>query len=268
MVEYTGRGDPLQSISLLWGTATKTGRSGLTLDAVIDAGITLAGNTGIENLSMRKLADHLGVATMSLYAHVPSKAELIDLMVDRVNGKTYENSEELPRGTPWRKAVEAVAERNWRLFSQYRWLLHVDEARPSLGPGTITKYDTELRALIGIGLNDIEVDQVLALVLQHVKSTARLSLGAAETNQETGGSDGEWWARAAPILAALIEPARFPYASRIGNAAGQEFDAAIDPQRAYEFGLHTILDGVESLIQQKNTHGTPDPATKQGSTGP
>lgn len=251
VVEHTGKGDPLQSISLLWRTTTKTGRSGLTLDAVIDAGIALAGETGIDNLSMRKIADRLGVGTMSLYAHVPGKAELIDLMVDRVNGEAYEVPDAIPANGTWREAIEAIAERNWQLLSQHRWLLSVDEARPALGPGTITKYDTELRPLDGIGLDDIEIDQVLTLVLQHVRSMARLSSGISETAQTTGRTDGEWWRVAGPVLAALVGPQRFPYASRIGDAAGRQYDGATDPESAYAFGLRTVLDGVEDLIHRK-----------------
>lgn len=51
------------------------------------------------------------------------------------------------------------------------------------------------------------------------------------------------------MLAALVDPAKFPYALRVGGATGQ-FDAAVDPRRAYEFGLRTILDGVEKLVQR------------------
>lgn len=251
MVEHTGKGDPLQSIALLWRTGVKTGRSGLTLDAVIEAGIALAAEVGLDKLSMRKIADRLGVGTMSLYAHVPGKAELIDLMVDRAHAELYQDPAAIPDDADWRTAVEAVAEQNWQLLSRHRWLLGVDSTRPPLGPGTIAKYDTELRPLVGIGLDDVEVDQVLALVLEHVKSTARLSLGVAETSQATGSTDGEWWSTAGPVLAALIDPARFPYAARIGSAAGHEFEAAIDPERAYAFGLRTILDGVESLVRKK-----------------
>lgn len=249
-MEHTGRGDPLQSITLLWGTHTKTGRSGLTLDAIVDAGVAVADEAGIGSLSMRKLADRLKVGTMSLYAYVPGKAELLDLMVDRVNGAVYEGASAIPDST-WRQAMEDVAARNWQLLARHRWLLGVDETRPALGPGTLAKYDTELRPLVGIGLSDLEIDQVLTLILQHVRSTARLSTDLSATGRDTGSTEGEWWSRAGPVLAALVDPTRFPHASRIGTAAGQEYDAAMDPHRTYAFGLRIILDGVERLIGQQ-----------------
>ncbi|WP_227998665.1 TetR/AcrR family transcriptional regulator [Nocardia australiensis] len=251
MAEHTGTGDPLQSIALLWRTNPKTGRSGLTLDAVVEAAITVASGVGIEKLSMRKIADRLSVGVMSLYAHVPGKGELIDLMVDHVYGTLYRSPGVIPLESGWRPALEAIAEHNWNLLAQHRWLLGIDVTRPPLGPGTTGKYDTELQPLVGIGLNDVEIDQVLTLVLDHVKSTARLSLGVAETAQATGHDDREWWATAGPLLAALIDPGRFPNASRIGRAAGQENDSAVDVGRAYSFGLRMILDGVEQLVESK-----------------
>ncbi|MGC5049918.1 TetR/AcrR family transcriptional regulator [Micromonospora sp. DT48] len=251
MAEHTGTGDPLLSIALLWRTNPKTGRSGLTLDAIVAAAIAVASEIGIDKLSMRKIADRLGAGAMSLYAHVPGKGELIDLMVDHVNGTLYQSPDDLPLDSGWRPALEAVAERNWELFAAHRWLLGIDVTRPPLGPGTTSKYDIELRPLVGIGLSDVEIDQVLTLVLDHVRSSARLSLGVAETAQATGRDDREWWDTAGPLLAALISPERYPHAARIGNAAGAEYDAAIDPDRAYSFGLRMIIDGVERLVASK-----------------
>ncbi len=251
MAERTGSGDPLQTIALLWRTNLKSGRSGLTLDRIIDAGISAVSHFGMDGLSMRKIAAKLDVSPMSLYAHVPSKSELIDLMVDRVNGSAYPDPESLPPLGNWRTAVEVVAERNWQLLSKHPWLLELHTSRPPLGPGTIAKYDIELAPLVGIGLDDIEIDQVLTLVLEHVRASARLSTAVTPRSEKSGSSDQEWWAVAGPILTALIDPTRFPHASRIGVVAGQEYDSAVDPDRTYAFGLQTILDGVETLIRKK-----------------
>lgn len=248
MVEHTGTGDPLESIALLWRTDVKAGRSGLTIDAIVQAAVAVAADIGIDKLSMRKIADRLGVAVMSLYAHVPGKKELIDLMVDTVNGSLYQEPGAIPLESGWRTALEAIAERNWCLYEEHRWLLGIDLTRPPLGPGTTSKYDTELQPLIGIGLSDIEVDQVLKLVLEHVRAAARMSLGVAETSRLTGQDDQEWWVKAGPLLGALIDPTRFPHASRIGSAAGAEYGSAVDALRSYRFGLRTILDGVEFLL--------------------
>lgn len=248
MVERTGAGDPARVLPLLWRTGARAGRSGLTLDAVVAAGIELADDVGIEQLSMRKLAERLGVGAMTVYGHVPGKAELIELMVDQVFAEVqYPDLGGGPDG--WRAGMEEVAARNLELLSRHRWLADVDVTRPPLGPGTTAKYDAELRPLVGTGLDDVEIDQALALVLDHVRSGARQQF-LAET-PPAGTADAEWWEQAGPVLAGLIDPERYPLATRVGEAAGQEFGAPADPSRAYAFGLRTILDGIEQLIAAK-----------------
>jgi AcrR family transcriptional regulator len=245
MVERTGAGDPVRVIPLLWRQGLRTGRTGLTLDDVLRAATSLADRHGIGPLSMRRLAEDLGVGTMTIYAHVPGRGELIDLMVDQVHDEVrYAGS---TRSVDWRRAVGEIAEANWTLFANHPWLLDVDTARPPLGPGTIAKYDAELRALAGAGLTDVETDQVLTLLLEHVKASARLSRSRGDESE----SDAAWWDRAGPLLAAFMDPDEYPDAARVGEAAGQEYGAASDPHRGYAFGLSTILDGVAVLIERR-----------------
>lgn len=255
MAERTGYGDPVIVIPLLWRRGVKTGRGGLTLDRVVEASIDLADEQGLEQLSMRKLADRLGVGAMTLYSHVPGRNELIDLMVDQVFSQVrYEPN--LPGPTDWRKALTAIADANWRLATDHPWLVHIDTSRPPLGPGTIAKYDAELRPLAATGLSDIQMDQALTLLLAHVTSTARKGLAITETPD---APDSDWWASAGPLLAALVDPDEFAYAVRVGEAAGAAYGAAADHERAYSFGLTAILDGIERLIE--------DPAAARAAPG-
>lgn len=245
MVERTGAGDPLRVIPLLWRQGVRTGRTGLTLDAIVAMGIELADDVGIANLSMRKLADRLGVGAMTLYAHLPGRAELIELMVDSALGEV--DYPTVPSPADWRAALTTVADANRRLLTRHRWLIDVDTSRPPLGPGTIAKYDAELHTLVGTGLDDVEIDQALTLVLEHVRSSTRQVVSAAAP--EVG--DGDWWDRAGPVLDGVLDAAAYPLASRVGQAAGETYGAAADPERAYTFGLRTILDGIEALIARK-----------------
>src|SRR5882757_5683358 len=88
--EYTGAGDVTRSMELLWGTQERPSRGpkpSLTLDRIVEAAIELADAEGVTALSMRHVATKLKVGTMSLYRYVPSKAELLDVMVERVVGE-------------------------------------------------------------------------------------------------------------------------------------------------------------------------------------
>ena len=57
------------------------------MEKIVAAAIALADEEGLEQLSMRKVAERLGTGAMSLYRYVPSKAELLDLMLDAIHGE-------------------------------------------------------------------------------------------------------------------------------------------------------------------------------------
>jgi AcrR family transcriptional regulator len=198
-------------------------------------------------LSMRRVAERLGVQAMSLYTYVPGKAELIDLMLDTV-------CTELPMPTDvpggWRARLALVARSNWELYLRHPWMLQVATTRPPLGPNLLAKYDYELRAVDGIGLSDVEMDLVVQMVTDYVHGAVRGAVGATLVAQATGLSDEQWWERAGPVLEKVFDPGRHPTAARVGAAAGEEYQAAADPERAFAFGLERLLDGVESLVKR------------------
>lgn len=242
--------DPARSLALLWGSHTEPGRSGLTLKAIVAAAIDIADTDGVDALSMRNVAERLGVGTMSLYTHIPGKADLVDLMFDTAYGELYERVEspsQQPEG--WRGALRFIAKRNWDLYQRHPWMLQLATGRSILGPHASLKYEAELRPLDKLGLSDVEMDAVLTLVLTHVEGTARAQTIRDRTQQDTGLTDEEWWVSHAPILDKLVDPARFPVATRVGVAAGQEYQSASNPEFAFTFGLERILAGIAELIK-------------------
>jgi AcrR family transcriptional regulator len=253
--EFSGGGDPARSIELLWRTRerpTRGRRPTLSVDAIVTAAIELADSSGLGALSMRALAERLGVGTMSLYTHVPGKAELIDLMLDTVLAETA-RPEDVPGG--WRARLELVARENAALFHRHPWVLEVVTFRPPMGPGLIAKYDYELRALEGIGLTDVEMDSVLTLLLEFARGAARAALESTLVEQRTGLTDEQWWMAQAPLLEQVIEPGAFPVAGRVGTEAAKAYDGLWDPEHAFEFGLERVLDGIEVLVRSRQYDG-------------
>lgn len=246
--------EPARRLALLWGTHSKTGRSGLTLKRIVDAAIQVANAEGIDALSMSSVAARLGVGTMSLYTHVPSKSELIDLMLDRAYGQLYENVQE-PSQQPgdWRDALRFIAKKNWDLYQRNRWMLEINRGRPVLGPHASLKYEAELRPLDHLGLSDVEMDAILTLLLTHTEGCARAYADLAHIQQDTGMTDAEWWVAHAPVMDKLIDPAHFPVATRVGISAGQEYQGASNPDYVFTFGLERILAGVAELISSKKS---------------
>jgi AcrR family transcriptional regulator len=259
MTEFSGSGDPARSMALLWRTTERAGRSGLSVDRIVTAAIAVADEEGIGALTMRRVAERLGVGTMSIYTHVPSKAELIDVMLDTVLAEVAEPDTQRTSsaGTreqagSWRERLARIAYDLRALYLRHPWLLQVATARPPMGPNVIAKYEHELRAVDGIGLTDVEMDAALTLVLGHAEGAARRAVEASQTEQHSGLTDEQWWEASAPLLAKVFDASRFPVAARVGAAAGEAHNAAFDPQHAFEFGLQRILDGIEALVRARS----------------
>lgn len=140
--------------------------------------------------------------------------------------------------------------------------MQVATTRPPLGPQVTARYDYELRAVEGIGLTDLEMDAVVTLVDSYVHGAVRGAVEAARAARDTGLTDEQWWRAHAPYLEKVMDPARFPIAARVGAAAGEEYQAATDPTRAFDFGLARVLDGIAALIAHRSADVTPPTAPR------
>ncbi|WP_229397684.1 TetR/AcrR family transcriptional regulator [Micromonospora okii] len=244
-----GRGvaDPARSLALLWGPRgpDARSRSNLGVEKIVLAAVDMVDADGLAELSMRRLAQALGVGVMSLYTYVPGKAELIELMIDTVYGETV-GPDPLPAG--WRVALERVARTNWELYRRHPWVLRIPVGRPPLGPHAMAKYEYELRAVEGLGLTEVEMDSTVRLVTDYAEGVARRAVEASVLERESGMTDEQWWRVCGPLLGAFVDGARFPVATRVGSAAGAAHGGSYSPEHAFEFGLQRLLDGIEVFI--------------------
>lgn len=252
--EVSGSRDPARTIATLWGTRKLPQRGPkhtLTTGQVVAAAILIAdADQDLARLSMRRVAESLGVGTMSLYTYVTSRDELVESMLDTVYGEAVQELGTKPPAD-WRDGVRDLAQVNWDLYLRHPWVLQVFTGRPPLGPQAIAKYERELSVLEGIGLTDVEMDAVITLVHTHVEGVARRRIEADRAVRDSGITDQQWWQTVQPALAEVFDPSQFPIAARVGEAAGQTHQAAHNPEHAYAFGLDRLLQGVELLIEDR-----------------
>jgi AcrR family transcriptional regulator len=244
-----GMASQARTLELLWGATarrTRGPRPGLTVEQVVGAAVELADREGLEAVTMRRLAGELGVGPMALYTYVPGKAELLDLMLDRVY---LEMPRTAARGG-WRERLTAVAHDNRALFDAHPWAATVSGSRPPLGPGLIAKYEHELSAIETTGLDDVELDAALTFLLDFVRSSAVAAHDADAARRASGMTDEQWWETNAPLLARALDPDAYPTASRVGTAAGAAHGGAYSPEHAWAFGLERVLDGLGALIEE------------------
>lgn len=253
---YGGSGDPKRTIDLLWGVSDtpKRGRKPkITVEQIVEAAIELADSAGLSALAMRTIAKHLHVGTMTLYTHVPSKAELIDLMVDRVTAR-YLTPPESTEPLSWRAGLEAAARRDWNLYRQHPWMLQLSNTRPTLGPAIFNRYEHDLNLIDGIGLDDVEMDAAVSMLNGFVRGTAASANEFANSYATTGQSDQEWWDSFVPELGRVANDETYPVSSRVGAELGEQFQAANQPEFVFEFGLQRFLDGIAVLIGHQTSN--------------
>jgi AcrR family transcriptional regulator len=101
------------------GTNTQARRP-LTRERVLRAALAFADDRGLEELSMRKLAQDLGVEAMSLYNHVENKDDIVDGIVDLIVGEV-----ELPAGSDWKAALRQSAISAHEALTRHRWAAKV-----------------------------------------------------------------------------------------------------------------------------------------------
>jgi AcrR family transcriptional regulator len=254
MTESTGAGDPDKTLTLLWRGQLGQPRGGrgpkqrITVDQIVDAAIAIADADGLDAVSMRNVADRLGIAPMSLYTYVDAKSSLLDLMMDRVLGDVPRAEEH--GAAPWRERLERIAGDLLEHYARHPWVLQVDTSRPPLGPGISDLYEYQLSAVEGIGLTDLQMDAVVTLVGGFVANSARAAHDASRTRDRSGQTDVEWWEANAPVLDRVMDGSRYPISGRVGAAAGEQYQSPSSPDHGFAFGLRTILDGVERLLER------------------
>lgn len=245
--EHTGSGDVTRSLELLWDTRerpTRGPRPALELRSIVEAAVALADSNGLAALSMRNVAAELGVGTMTLYRYVPGKAELLDLMVDHVNGPLTDLEKYRREG--WRSALESIASNSWKMYVSHSWLLQVNQSRPLLGPNALAGFNFTLEVLQGLGLSDREKVSMLVAVDGFITGLARQHILHLQAAQHSGVTDKEFWERQEPFLDRALETGAYPLVRDLPDDTFNMKDEEI-----MGFGLRGLLDGFELLIDSR-----------------
>lgn len=262
----TGSGDIARSLELLWGTGERASRGpkpGLTLDRIVTAAVAVADAEGLAAVSMRRLSTELGTGTMSLYRYVPGKAELLDLMLDRVLGEPLSAEPGRPAGADdapedWRAAVNTMARTYLDNLRRHPWLLKINQARTVLGPSALRGLELSLTALRSMGLRDPELMGVIITVNSFVEGLARTQGDAAEAVAQTGLSDEEFWESQRPYLERAMLSGAYPMMAGIAEGT---FSAEFDH---FEFGLQRLIAGFEALVAERTADRATHRAADRG----
>ena len=206
-------------------------RAPLSRERVLRTAVALADEAGIESLSMRKLAQRLGVEAMSLYHYVASKDEILDDMLDTVFREI-----EVPDGGDWRSAIRATAISTHDTLLRHRWAPGLVMSSDRVTDSRLRHMDTVLGRLREAGFADTLTDHAYHAIDSYVIGFTLWQLPIVALAEELPDLARRFYEELPveqyPHLAAHIEYHMAPSRSDVN---------------AFEFGLDLILDGLERL---------------------
>lgn len=215
----------------------------LTRDRVLQAAVGLADRDGFTALTMRNLAQELGVEAMSLYHHVRNKDALLDGVVDRVVGEINEAAGRLDAPSPevdWKTAMRRRILAAREVLLRHPWVPTVIETRTRMSPAILLYFEGVLGLMRAGGFSyDLAHHGLHALGSRALGFTQELF--APDDVAEDEAADLEMFEQMAdhlPHLVALMSEIAHDDDSMLGWC---------DDQGEFEFGLDLILDGLERL---------------------
>ena len=126
--------------------------------------MAIADADGIDSLTMRKLAQALGVEAMSLYHHVENKSDILDGMVDMV----FAEIDLPPEGGDWKARMRQRAESVRVVLTRHPWALSIMESRTSPGLATLRHHDAVLGCFRSGGFSVVMAAHAFSLLDSYI----------------------------------------------------------------------------------------------------
>jgi AcrR family transcriptional regulator len=215
------------------GKAGAERRPQLTRERVMAAAIEFADRDGIESISMRKLAQELGVEAMSLYTHVRSKSDLLDGMADAVISQIPVSA----GGIGWKASLRQLALAARGIMLRHPWAPRLVETRAAPGPAALQYVNSVLGILREGGFSVAQTHHAL-----HILGSRVLGF-----TQALFDDSGDLEPEAAAALAGELG-ASHPHVVEMALAVTH--GGALSPcddDAEFEFALDFLLDGLARL---------------------
>jgi len=240
-------------------TTQQTGRrTPLSRERVLAAAVDLADSAGIDALTVRRLAESLGVEAMSLYYHVPNKEAILDGIVELVFTEIEREvrSFEVPEtDAAWQAALRARILGARRVMLRHPWAPALLDSRSGLAPTTARYVDSIVGTLRSGGLSYDLIHHAM-----HALGSRMFGFSQELGEDDDSGDDTDLAQLAAmvPHLAAMLAVVRH---DDPGSTLGW-----CDDQYEFEFGLDIILDGLaRKRAFESEAEAAADTAERAGS---
>jgi AcrR family transcriptional regulator len=215
----------------------------LSRQRALDVAVTLADAGGIGSLTMRRLAQELGVEAMSLYHHVAGKDDILDGMIDIV----FSEIELPPAGTDWKTAMRRRAHSARTALARHPWAISLMESRTAPGPATLRHHDAVIGCLRHAGFSIELTAHAYSVLDSYIYGFAHQQINLPfDTAEETE--------EVADTIMRQLPAGEYPHL--VEMAVEHVLQPGYDYGNEFEFGLGLILDGLERSLHawHESTH--------------
>ncbi|QNE19491.1 TetR/AcrR family transcriptional regulator [Kribbella qitaiheensis] len=210
-------------------------RTPLSRERVLRSAVAIADAGGIAALTIRSLAEDLGVKPMSVYHHVAGKAEILDSIVDLVFAEI-----DLPTpGGDWEAEIRRRAHSARQALRRHPWAIGLMESRTSPGPATLKHHDANIGTLRAAGFSVAMTAHAYALIDSFVYGFALQEAALPFEGPDTVAEV------AAPMMA-LFTTGQYPHLVEL--ATEHVLQPGYDFGDEFEFGLTLVLDGLARYL--------------------
>jgi AcrR family transcriptional regulator len=211
--------------------ARRDPRARLDREQVARAALDLLDRDGLESLSMRRLADHLGVGTMTLYGYFASKDDLLDAVIDAA----VADREPVTLEGPWQDQLRRLLQASRRRLGRHPSLVKVRAERPVLRPEALRFAESGLTILRNAGFSRTDAARAFRLLFTYVFGYVSFS----------PDEQAEQARRASRAATATLPPDEYPAL----NESSEEVAEAMAGEATFDFGLDLIIGGLEAHLR-------------------
>ncbi len=204
----------------------------LSVERVVQTAVDLADRAGFEGLTMRTLADELGVVPMALYKHVANKEDLLDAMIDVVFAEIAFPSRD------WKAAMRQRAMSMRAALLRHRWAIGRMEGRMRPGPASMRYHNAVMGCLREAGFSFATAVHAYSMQDSYIYGFALQERALPFETPEESAKVAEAQASLQP---SFVE---YPYLREVVVELGK---AGYDYDVEFEVGLDLILEGIEKL---------------------
>lgn len=213
--------------------STRGNRGALTSELMVEVGIKLADEDGLDAVTVRSIGRIVRIPPMRVIRIVGKKDDLLVLMIDAIYKELP-----LPKRGDWRAALRGIAKELRAVAKRHPWFVGPLSGRPHIGPHSFTYLEAALAALPFASIDE---------ALDAYRAVASYTIGGilsekSELSSATGRD--EWQAASYAYVQRMLASGNFPTLKRV-------VDEAKHREGAFERGLEVLLDGLEASLARR-----------------